>query len=760
MSPNGRGAEPQFLFKVSDVETRVVSFSVAERVSAPFEIDLKLASEDEIEFKKVIGQPGVLTLLGDAEDRYFHGIVNKFVQTGMIGRFNLYQAKVVPSLWLLCLEQDCRIFQEKTTQDIVKQILEETGITSDLFEFRLQNKYDNREYCVQYQETDLNFISRLLEEEGIFYFFEHSADKHLLIFGDSTVNYLPIPGEPQVKFNPTESMVPEEEAVTQISLSRRIRSGKVTLRDFNFEKPSLDLTAEEKADENEKLEIYDYPGIYKEENIGTKLALLRLQEIRMYKDKAEGQSYCPRFIPGFTFKLIEHEMDTINQEYLLTEVLHSGSQPQELEEYAGEEAGLNYLNQFFAIPASIPVRPKKNTPIPVVEGIQTAIVTGPSGEEIYTDEHGRVKVQFHWDREGKRDENSSCWIRVSQGWAGAGWGAMYIPRIDQEVIVDFIDGKLDNPIITGRVYHGENKPPLNLPDEKTKSTIKSDSSTGGGGSNELRFEDKKGSEEIFLHGQKDWTIAIDNDKNQTVGNNESLTVGSNRTKSVGTDQSETIGANKTIKVGSNHTENIGANMTQSVGSNKSETISIAKALAIGAAYQVSVGAAMNETVGAAKAEEIGVAKSVNVGANSSENVGINKSVDAGSDISEKAGKNFSIKAGDNYSVDAGKDVTMKSGKKMNLNAGDDYGVKGAKKGVIDIADELLIQCGSASIKLKKNGDITISGKKIEVTGTQDIKLNAMKITSEASTKSMTKGAMVNVEASGINTIKGSLVKIN
>ena len=315
-----------------------------------------------------------------------------------------------------------------------------------------------------------------------------------------------------------------------------------------------------------------------------------------------------------------------------------------------------------------------------MRGTQTAIVTGPSGEEIYPDEHGRVKVQFHWDREGKKDDKSSCWIRVSQAWAGGGWGAMQIPRIGQEVIVDFLEGNPDYPIIIGRVYHGTNKPPYDLPGDKTKSTIKSDSSKGGGGSNELRFEDKKGSEEIYLHGQKDWTIAIENDKNQTVGHDETMSVANNRTKTVGVDQSEsigsnktidvgsnhdeTIGANKTLSVGSNHTETIGANMsetvganmTQTVGSNKAETIAIAKALTIGAAYQVSVGAAMNETIGAAKAEEIGAAKSVNVGAASSENVGANKSVDAGGNISESAGK----------------DVSISSGKKMSLSAGDDF----------------------------------------------------------------------------------------
>ena len=705
-----KASEAEFLFEISGTELRVADFTAHEKISSPYEVNLNLASEDEINFDDVIGKEAFLRIVSDEADRYFHGIINQFMQTGSRGRFSLYQARMVPALWLLSLEQDCRIFQNKNVQDIVKQILQDGGIPSDRFAFRLQNQYQAKEYCVQYRESDLNFVSRLLEEEGIFYFFEHAKDKHLLVCGDSSANYQPIQGEPKVVFRPPDAIVPGEEFVHSFAFSRQIQSGKVTLRDFNFEKPSLDLTAQHQGDSFKKLEVYDYPGEYSEEGRGNKLAEIRLQEAVMFKDTAEGQSVCPRFTPGFAFELSDHERGEFNQEYLLVQALHTGSQPQVLEERA-DVGGSRYSNQFLGIPSSVTIRPERNTPKPIVEGIQTAIVVGPSGEEIYTDEHGRVKVQFHWDREGKKDEKSSCWIRVSQAWAGAGWGAMYIPRIGHEVIVDFVEGDPDRPIITGRVYHGTNNPPYSLPDEKTKSTIKSDSSLGGGGSNEIRFEDKKGEEEIYLHGQKNWTIMIENDKNQDVLNNESLTVASNRTKSVGNDQSETIGANKTIQVGANHTETIGANMSVTVASNKSETVGVAsnetigaaKALTIGAGYQVSVGAAMNETVGAAKAEEIGAAKTVAVGANSSENVGANKS------------------------VNAGKDVSIQSGKKMALTAGDDFAIAGDKKGIIDIKDQLVIKCGNASISLKKNGDIVIKGKNINVKGSGDIKIKGSKI---------------------------------
>jgi type VI secretion system secreted protein VgrG len=708
----------RFMCKINGNELLVVDFKAHERISRPFQVDLTLASEEEIKFENAVGKPGSLTIAGEPEERYFQGLVARFMQTAMEGRFFLYQARIVPQIWLLSMRQDCRIFQQKSVPDIVREVLVEAGVTSDLFEFRLQGNYAPREYCVQYRESDLDFIGRLLEEEGIFYFFEHTDSQHKMVMGDGTVNYQPIAGDSLVVFNPGGGLVAEEEAIFRFKLMRQIRSGKYSLKDFNFEKPSMDLTAEQSDTENKELEVYDYPGEYATQDDGRQLAQARLQETVMFKDTAEGESTVPRMLPGFTFTLQGHDLDGFNQEYVLYEVVHNGKQPQVLAERAGGD-DTQWRNSFLAVPSSVTLRPERVTPKPVVRGVQTAIVTGPSGEEIYPDAHGRVKVQFHWDRQGKNDENSSCWIRVSQAWAGAGWGAMFIPRINQEVIVDFIEGDPDRPIITGRVYHGTNTPPYPLPGEKTKSTLKSDSSKGGGGSNEIRFEDKTGSEEIYVHGQKDWTIAIRNDKNQQVGSNESLSVGHNRSKTVGNDQSETIGANKDITVGSNHTENIGANKNEAiasnmnlvVGANQTDTVGAAKAVTIGAAYQITVGAAMNETIGGAKAEEIGAVKSVNVGADSSENVGANKSMDVGKSISAKAGK----------------DVSIVSGKKMDLASGDDFAISGKKKGYIELKDELTIKVGSASVTLKKNGDITIKGAKIDMKGSGDITIKGSKV---------------------------------
>lgn len=709
----------------------LTGFKGKEGLSRLFSFDLNLLSENHgIAFEEIVGQNVTVSIvLADGDKRYFNGIISRFSQGkgggegGGDPRFSCYTAKMVSWPWLLTRTADSRIFQELSVPDIVEKIFTEKGFSD--YKILLHGSYDKREYCVQYRETDFDFVSRLLEEEGIYYFFEHEEGKHTLVLGDVPEENKPCPKQESARYQISAGGWFEEDMITGMDIMQEIRAGKYTLNDYNFEVPNTDLkvdvTTKQTLGPGER-EIYDYPGLYSKRALGDQLATVRMEEEEAKITTITGSSVCRAFTSGYRFDLSDYYREDMNDKaYVLTSIKHKVSQgldyPGSSQEGTTSEA--SYKNDFKCIPFDVPYRPPRDTEKPEVRGTQTAIVVGPAGEEIYTDEYGRVKVQFHWDREGKKDEKSSCWIRVSQLWAGAGWGAMYIPRIGHEVIVDFLEGDPDRPIITGRVYHGINMPPYGLPAEKTKSTIKSDSSLGGGGSNEFRFEDKKGSEEVFLHGQKDWTIAIENDKNQTVGHDETLSVGNNRTKDVGVDQSESIGSNKSITVGANHTEKIGADMSLKVGKNKTEmvtintaeTIGAAKELTIGGLYQISVGAAMNETVGAAKAEEIGAAKVVAVGASSSENVGKNKSVKAGKNISKSAGEDFSVT----------------SGKKMSLSAGDDFSVKGKKKGVIDIKDQLVIQCGKASITMKKNGDISINGKKIQIKGTGDVIIKGSKI---------------------------------
>jgi len=574
MAPKQTAHESRFLFEVLGVSyvTSVKAFKLVERISSPFELHVSLVSEEEINFDEVVGKEALLTLLGEENDRYLHGILRQFIQNGSKGRFYFYEAEVIPSLWLLSLEQDCRIFQNKKVEDIIRQVLQDGGITGDRFNFRLQGKYPEREYCVQYRETDLDFISRLCEEEGIFYFFEHAKDKHVLVFGDSTIAYQTIEGEKEITFNPTIGMVPDREYVYDLAFSQKVFSGKMTRRDFNFEKPTLDLTTKEQDKSYSKLEIYDYPGRYIEEGRGKGLTKVRLEESMTFKEKAAGKSTSPRFIPGFKFKLIDHERKSFNQEYLIAEVCHEGQQPQALQELADPKEKFSYSNDFISIPSPVVFRPERKTPRPVVKGIQTAVVVGPKDEEIYTDKYGRIKVQFHWDREGKKDDKSSCWIRVASIFAGGQYGSIFTPRIGQEVIVDFLEGDPDQPLITGRVYNGDHMPPYTLPDEKTKSTIKTNSSIGGDGFNEIRFEDKKGEEQLFIHAEKDVDIRVKNDRRELVGNDRNLIVKR--------DLKEKIEFDKHVMVEKSEFREVKSDYNLKVGGKKAEEITGSSSLKV------------------------------------------------------------------------------------------------------------------------------------------------------------------------------------
>jgi len=717
-----RGNEARFLFEISGVKSEllVIRFDLAEGVSVPYELSVELACEDEVKMDDALGKEGFLTVTGDGGDRIVHGVVDRFEHTGNRGRFGLYRARVVPYLQWLSLERDCRIFQNKSVPDIVKLVFQDSKLPADRFDFRLKESYAPVEYCVQYRETDLAFVSRLLEEEGIFYFFDHSDKKHLLVFADGTVAYKEIAGESGVTYNFSQGMAPAEECVYRFAFSRQVRSGKMTRKDYNFEKPTLDLKKEEQAKVHEKLEVYDYPGRYVEPDRGKQLSKVRLEESMTYYETTEGESTCVRLVPGFKFSLSDHEHGEYNREYFLTKLVTRGEQPQSLQEKAGSGGGdFSYSSRFTAIPASVPFRPARVTPRPVMEGIQTATVTGPGGEEIYTDKYGRVKVKFHWDRGDDKDEKTSCWVRVSSAFAGTQYGAIFTPRIGHEVVVDFLEGDPDRPLITGSVYNADRMPPYELPGEKTKSTTKTDSSLGGKGFNELRFEDKKGSEEVYLQGEKDWTILIKNDKDQTIGHDETLEVGNNRTKSVGVNQKESIGANKTIAVGVNHQETIGANMGLSVGGMKTETVAInsaetigaAKELTIGAVYQVTVGGAMNMTVGAMMAEEVGGAKAVIVGGHSKDSVGGNKTVTVGGAIG--------INAKDKGSVSTKKDFDIGSEEKISIKA--------IKTILIQGDEEITLKSGTASISLKKDGTINIVGKNINLKGSSNVKVKGSKV---------------------------------
>ncbi|EYF06831.1 type VI secretion system Vgr family protein [Chondromyces apiculatus] len=707
---------------ISD-ELRVVRFDGREGLSQLYEFEITFAAATDLALADLVGKPAVLTFRVGEDPRHVHGILASLEQGDEGKKLTSYRAVLVPEVWRLRHRRDSRIFQELSVPDILKKVLGGAGIND--FRLSLSGTYAPREYCVQYRESDWDFMSRLMEEEGIATWFEHTEGSHVLILSDNPSAHPAIAGESTLVFRPPLGALVKGEHVSRLHVAERVRPGKVTLRDYNFKKPSLLLEGVEQAPQDDDLEIYDYPGEYDEPGHGRAYAKIRLEEMQVARRTGDGESACPRFVPGNRFTLAEHPRDDFNADYLLVRVDHHGSEPNP--EQSG--GGAPYGNRFHLIPADIPFRPTRVTPRPTVRGIQTAVVTGPAGEEVHTDEHGRIKVQFHWDRQGKKDDKSSCWMRVAQAWAGGAWGAVFLPRIGHEVVVDFIEGDPDRPLVVGSVYHGANVPPYPLPAEKTKSTLKSNSSKGGGGSNELRFEDKKGQEEIFLHGQKDWNILIEHDKTQKVVHDEALLVGHDRSKRVDNDQSESIGGHKSIEVTKTHTETIGEDASVSVGGNLDE----------------SVAGSHDERVDGDQSITVGGDQSVSVGKSMSLSVGDSKSESVGKSSSETVGKSKSTSVDENYAITVTKDMTIT----VSKNAKDEVG---EKKTVI-VGKELAIQVGDAQIVIKKNGDITVQGKNITVKAKGPIQVQGKKLEVKSDGE-------VNVQASGKVKVKGSNIGMN
>ena len=438
-------------------------FTGREGISRLFDLNLDLLSTNNaISFNDVVGKKITVKIsLPGGDQRFFNGFVSRFAQSGSDARFTHYQMEVVPWLWFLTRNADCRIFQNMTIPDIIQQVFKDRGFTD--FKLALTGSFDPREYCVQYRETDFNFVSRLMEQYGIFYYFEHEEGKHTLVLGNSPTAHQSCPHQPTARYNSTVGDWDDEDVVTGWHMEQELRTGKYSLTDYNFETPSTSLLSSDptvfSVDGNSSFEIYDYPGIYLTKSQGDKLTKVRMQEEEAPHLVVTGASVCRAFTSGYKFTLSDHYRKDMNEDYLLTEVQHMASVGRSYS-LADTEKGEKYSNQFTCIPASVPFRPPRVTPKPFVQGPQPALVVGKSGEEIWVDKYGRVVVQFYWDRLGKDNEKSSCWVRVSQPWAGKNWGAMWIPRIGQEVIVSFLEGDPDRPLITGRVYNAEQIRPL------------------------------------------------------------------------------------------------------------------------------------------------------------------------------------------------------------------------------------------------------------------------------------------------------------
>jgi len=541
------------------------SFKMVEEMGRPFVCQLDLRSENAaVEFDKIVGENVSIRLNSTTPEgkvRYINGHISRFVQDEVHGEggTNHYRATLVPWLWFLTRTQDCRIFQQTSIPDIIKKVFEDLKFAAGgNFEFRLTGTYKEREYVVQYRESAFNFVSRLMEHEGIYYFFEHEDGKHLMVITDSPSKHKPNEGYDKVVFSDSESNT-DFERLWEMQVEQRVQPGKTALVDYDFKAPTKNLYAE-KADPKQHpradYEVYDYPGNYIDRAPGETYAKVRNEEQAAPHKVVKASGDVRNVTAGAKFTLEQARREDQNAEYLCIAATCSAT----VDEFdTGGKGGSEEMIDvdLTLIPAAVPYRTPRTTPKPRVGGPQTAVVVGPSGEEIHTDEFSRVKVHFFWDRVGKADENASCWIRVSHPIAGKKWGAIYTPRIGQEVIVDFLEGDPDQPIITGRVYNQDNMPPYALPASKTMSTFKSNSSVGGGGFNELRFEDKAGEEQVFIHAQKnmdtrvlnDYFLTIMHDRHEIVENDYARWVKHDQASKVDNDTKTEIGndSNLTIK---------------------------------------------------------------------------------------------------------------------------------------------------------------------------------------------------------------------
>ena len=544
-----------------------------EAISRPFSYSLELLAyeNNSISFKDIVGQKVSISIqLPNKQPRYINGYVTRFTQGETDARYlTHYYAQVSPWLWFLTRQSDCRIFQNMTVPDIISQVFNLFAVKD--FRNSLKTSYSSLEYCVQYRETSLNFVSRLMEEYGIFYYFDHTTKgKHTLVLADQSSALPDCPGSP-FSFETAVGGLDDPDAIADWNVQQDLRTGKYTLNDYNFTTPDVSLLANEPTvvdlSASHGLELFDYPGLYTTKDEGDAAAKLRMQEEEATHILVNASSNCRGLMSGYGFDLQNHYRSDQNTSYILTSVQHSASMGNVY--VSGDEESESYSNRLECIPSLTAYRPARVVPKPFVQGPQTALVVGKDGEEIWVDNYGRVKVQFYWDRLGEKDEKSSCWIRVSQPWAGNGWGSIWIPRIGQEVIVSFLEGDPDRPLITGRVYNADQMPPYTLPDYQTRSTFMSRSSKGGGTSNynELRFEDKKGDEQIFINAEKDMDLRVEHDLREYIGNDASLIVKADRKEKIQGDQSLNIIGNRNEKVGQNMSVQIGQSLNEKTGMN-------------------------------------------------------------------------------------------------------------------------------------------------------------------------------------------------
>ncbi|MGH9468096.1 MAG: type VI secretion system Vgr family protein [Terriglobales bacterium] len=634
----------------------VQSFAGEERLSGLFRYTLELVSEDaNLDFSSIVGQAVTLKIgLPSGGQQFVNGVVGRFVAVAHTARYTTYEAELHPWLWLLGMCAGCQIFQNLSAPDIVKKVFGDLGFTA--YKDALTATYAARDYCVQYNETALAFVSRLLEEEGIFYFFAHDDSSHTLVLADDSSAYGTCPNLPTATLRPEAGSLQLEDAVLDCRLEQQVVVGRYQLDDYNFQIPATDLLAAAGKGDAGKT-WYSYPGRYAAQADGESRAGLRLGAHEAAASRIQGSSTCRAFHAGCQFALAGHYRSDANTQYVLTELSLGGDQNR-------------YHNQFEAIAVTQPFRPPLATPRPVVAGCQTAAVVGRSGDEIFTDEYGRVKVKFHWDQSSATDETSSCWIRVAQSWAGKQWGASFLPRVGQEVVVSFEEGDPDRPLITGSVYNAQQVTPYTLPDNQTRSTVKSHSSPQQDGNNEIRFEDKAGSEELFMQAQKDMNVTVLNDQAITVAQNRTVTVQQknetlvvdkgDRLIQVNTGkETHSVKGTRELTVTGNETRTNSADFTQTVSGNYSLKISGNLSIEVSGSVSIKAGTSLTNKAGTALTNDAGTALTNKAGTALENDAGTSLTNKAGTSMSNQANASIESKANAQQTIESSGVVTVK-----------------------------------------------------------------------------------------------------
>ena len=610
-----------------------------ELISGLYIFHVRMVSENpSLAFDSIVGKDAALSIvMPDGSTQFVHGIIGRFRQAGTTLRFTTYFADLHPRLWLLTRTLDSRIFQNKSVPDIVKQILQEHEITA--IQDSLTGSYQPREYCVQYHETAFDFVSRLMESEGISYRFEHTDSAHTLVLADDASSYAAGPGSLTIAATAAEGQ--RSDALPECSIELQVTSDQCKLDDYNFETPSTDLLGTASG-ETSALTVYQYPAGSLTKSAVEALATLRVEELELPRRLLHGATSNAAIRPGHKLTVSDHPRDDVNAEYAVWKVWHQATQD-------------SYSNTFDAFPVDTPFRPSRVTPVPRIHGCQTAVVVGKSGEEITTDQYGRVKVKFHWDQAPETDETSSCWIRVAQTWAGKTFGAFFLPRIGQEVVVGFLEGDPDRPIITGSVYNAKQTVPYALPDNQTRSTVKTESSKGGSGNNEIRFEDKAGEEDLFVQAQKDMHVTVLNDQTTTIKKNRTVTIEE-------TDDVLTVKAGKrTLDIAGDETHENKAKLTYNITDD----------LAVKVGGKVTLTVTGDLTLQVTGAVKIETDSDMNVSAKGALN---QKAVGA---MSTESSQNITVKASVNLTQEAGAAFTSKAGATHNVEAGAILVIKGA-----------------------------------------------------------------------------------